>query len=242
MEFFNQVRGQGRCSTGWNVAGRAPFERADLHRGHRDPGEVRPTVRVPGQVGHRPAVRARALPDRGDLQVPGDPSPTTRKEIKAFYMRLNDDGKTVRRDGRARARHRRDHRRQPARGAARRARAAASRSTAWTRRTTGGIWTCGATAPCRTRASAWASSGSLMFLTGMENIRDVIPFARTPGTRSSDRDLGLPRLGAPERSPPGRRSRRRSANSRPPPTLAAGSGGARRRESGLHALSCPHGC
>ena len=33
------------------------------------------------------------------------------KEIKAFYMRLNDDGQDGRRDGRAGARHRRDHRR-----------------------------------------------------------------------------------------------------------------------------------
>ena len=32
------------------------------------------------------------------------------KDIKAFYMRMNDDGKTVCGDGRAGARHRRDHR------------------------------------------------------------------------------------------------------------------------------------
>ena len=37
----------------------------DLHRGDRGPGEVGQEVRVPGEVGHRPAVRARALPDRG---------------------------------------------------------------------------------------------------------------------------------------------------------------------------------
>ena len=43
------------------------------------------------------------------------------REIKAFYMRANDDGKTVARHGRAGAAHRRDHRRQPARGALRRA-------------------------------------------------------------------------------------------------------------------------
>ena len=34
--------------------------------------------------------------------------------IKAFFLRLNEDGKTVARDGRARAAHRRNHRRQPA--------------------------------------------------------------------------------------------------------------------------------
>ena len=33
---------------------------------------------------------------------------------------------------------------------------------------------------CPTRASAWASSGRVQFVTGMDNIRDVIPFPRTP--------------------------------------------------------------
>ena len=49
----------------------------------------------PVQVGHGPAVRARALPHReatrrGPVIVMNYP-----KEIKAFYMRRNDDGKTV---------------------------------------------------------------------------------------------------------------------------------------------------
>ena len=44
------------------------------------------------------------------------------KDIKAFYMRLNDDGTNRRRDGRAGPRHRRDHRRKPAGRTARRAR------------------------------------------------------------------------------------------------------------------------
>ena len=57
------------------------------------------------------------------------------------------------------ARHRRDHRRLPARGAAGRAGGAHGTSWAWTPRTTGGTWTCGATAPAATPASAWASSG-----------------------------------------------------------------------------------
>ena len=102
------------------------------------------------------------------------------KEIKAFYMRLNDDGKTVRamdvlvpgigeiiggsqREERLDvldARHRRD-------GPARQGR-------------TGGTSTCAATARCRTPASASASSARSMFATGMENIRDVIPFPRAP--------------------------------------------------------------
>ena len=33
----------------------------------------------------------------------------------------------------------------------------------------------------RTPASAWAWSGRVQFVTGMANIRDVIPFPRTPG-------------------------------------------------------------
>ena len=43
------------------------------------------------------------------------------RTIKPFYMRLNDDGKTVRAMDVLVPRRRRDHRRQPARGAARRA-------------------------------------------------------------------------------------------------------------------------
>ena len=62
-------------------------------------------------------------------------------------------------DGRAGARHRRDHRRQPARGTARRARPRHRRDAGSIRSPTGGIATCGDTARCRTRASAWASSG-----------------------------------------------------------------------------------
>ena len=104
------------------------------------------------------------------------------KEIKAFYMRSNDDGKTVARHGRAGAAHRRDHRRQPARRAPRRAARQDPRA--------GG--------PGRGRAYWWyldlrrfggvehAGFGMgfermMMYLTGMKNIRDVIPFPRHAG-------------------------------------------------------------
>ena len=50
------------------------------------------------------------------------------KDIKAFYMRVNDDGKTVAAMDVLAPGHRRDHRRQPARGAARRARCAHGRA------------------------------------------------------------------------------------------------------------------
>ena len=106
------------------------------------------------------------------------------REIKPFYMRLNDDGKTV-----------------PAMdvlvpGSARSS-AAASAKSGWTcsrrrcavtssiRPTTGGTWICAATAPCPTPASAWASSGCCMFVTGMANIRDVIPFPARRAARNS---------------------------------------------------------
>ena len=80
------------------------------------------------------------------------------KEIKAFYMRMNDDGKTVaamdvlapgigeiiggsQREERLDVLDRRLAELQPRPAS-----------------TTGGTATCAATAPCRTPASAWASS------------------------------------------------------------------------------------
>ena len=85
-------------------------------------------------------------------------------------------------DGRAGARHRRDRGRQPARGAPRRAGRADRARRASTRRPTGGTATCAATARCPTRGSGWASTGPSPTPPGMANIRDVIPFPRTPGS------------------------------------------------------------
>ena len=103
------------------------------------------------------------------------------KEIKAFYMRLNDDGKTVARDGRPRARHRRDHRRLPS---------ARSGSTSSSERIDElGLdkasllvvpATCGVSARRPMRASASGFERLLLYVTGMANIRDVIPFPRAP--------------------------------------------------------------
>ncbi len=81
------------------------------------------------------------------------------KEIKAFYMRLNDDEKTVAAMDVLAPGHRGDHRRQPARGTAGRAGPAPGGRTTWIPRPTGGTGTCAATARCRTPASGWASSG-----------------------------------------------------------------------------------
>ena len=71
-----------------------PFVRMDYTEAIRILEKAKREVRVPGEVGHGPAERARALPHREARRRPvilmNYP-----KEIKAFYMRLNDDGKTV---------------------------------------------------------------------------------------------------------------------------------------------------
>ena len=75
-------------------------------------------VRVPGEMGRRPAVRARALPHREAREEAGhrDELPEGHQGVLHAPERRRQDG---RRDGRARAGNRRDHRRQPARGAPR---------------------------------------------------------------------------------------------------------------------------
>ena len=47
--------------------------------------------------------------------------------------------------------------------------------------TTSTTLTCAATAPASTPATAWASSVMVMYLTGVGNIRDVLPHPRTVG-------------------------------------------------------------
>jgi asparaginyl-tRNA synthetase len=102
------------------------------------------------------------------------------KDIKAFYMRVNDDGKTVAAMDVLGARHRRDHRRQPARGAARRARCAHDRALdrqgalRWYRdlRRYGTVPHAG---------FGLGFERTLAYVTGLANVRDAIPFPRTPG-------------------------------------------------------------
>ena len=81
---------------------------------------------------------------------------------KAFYMKADPADPRLRAvRGRARARGlRRDHRRRPARGRPRDARGARSPSTTCRARPSTGTSTCAASAPCRTPASAWASSAA----------------------------------------------------------------------------------
>ena len=103
------------------------------------------------------------------------------KEIKAFYMRLNDDGKTVAAAdclvpgigeiiGGSQREERLDVLRAPHEGAGHER-----------RRITGGIWICAATAARSTRAIGLGFERMIMYLTGVSNIRDVIPHPRTVG-------------------------------------------------------------
>ena len=65
MKFFAE-RIDKECITRLEKFVDSSFERIDLHRrDRRSWRSQRQEVRVPGEVGHRPAVRARALPDRG---------------------------------------------------------------------------------------------------------------------------------------------------------------------------------
>ena len=78
------------------------------------------------------------------------------KDIKAFYMRLNDDGRTVAAMDLLGARYWRDHRRQPEGRTA-----GVCWSSGWnelqseTKRTTGGIWICVGMAAHGMRGLVW---------------------------------------------------------------------------------------
>ena len=97
------------------------------------------------------------------------------KEIKAFYMRLNDDGKTVAAAdclvpgigeiiGGSQREERLDVLEAPDPGAGHEHRDLQVLSA-----------TCAATAAAATPASAWAFERMVMYLTGVSNIRDVLP-------------------------------------------------------------------
>src|SRR5258708_8184775 len=65
-----------------------------LRRGDRSARARQREIRIPGQVGHRPGVGARALSDRKAREKPVIVM-NYPKDIKAFYMRVNDNGRTV---------------------------------------------------------------------------------------------------------------------------------------------------
>jgi asparaginyl-tRNA synthetase len=104
------------------------------------------------------------------------------KDIKAFYMRLNDDGKNCRGDGRAGAGHRLDHRRQPAGRAA----CCARRPHGGARHRQGALRL--VPRPSRYGTVPHAGFGlgferTLAYVTGLANVRDAIPFNLAPRSR-----------------------------------------------------------
>ena len=61
MKFFNERIDKARHRPAAKRSLDSQFLRAAVHRGGRHPAEVGQDVRVPGRLGQRPAVRARAL-------------------------------------------------------------------------------------------------------------------------------------------------------------------------------------
>ena len=156
MAFFEERIEKGVIAKLQAIVGQA-LRAHGLHGSHRDPRVVEAEVRIPREVGHGPAKRARALPRREARERAVDPHELPEGDqgvLHASQRRREDRGG----DGRARSRHRRDRRRLAARRAPRRARSRASWNRASIRTRTRGIATCAATAPCRTRDSAWDSS------------------------------------------------------------------------------------
>ena len=73
------------------------FRRLPLHRGRRDPAEASgKTVRVPGRWGNDLQAEHERYLTEEKFKRAGDPVHDYPAAIKPFYMRVNDDGKTVR--------------------------------------------------------------------------------------------------------------------------------------------------
>ena len=71
MAFFNERIEPGVIDTLEHIVA-SEFERITYTEAVDLLGEIRRVIRISGQLGHRPAVRARALPYREDFQTPGD--------------------------------------------------------------------------------------------------------------------------------------------------------------------------
>ena len=123
MAFFDERIEKGVDRQAAAASSTAEFVRMDYTEAIRVLAEREAEVRVPGELGHGPAVRARALPRREARPAAGDPDELPEGDQGVLHAPERRRPHR-RRDGRAGAGHRRDHRRQPARGAARRARRA----------------------------------------------------------------------------------------------------------------------
>ncbi len=97
-------------------------------------------------------------------------------------MRVNDDGRTVRAMDVLVPEGRRDHRRQPARGTARRARASGCTSRSSIPRAYWWYLDLRRYGTVPHSGFGLGLERAVQFITGMANIRDVIPFPRTPGS------------------------------------------------------------
>src|SRR3984893_17359231 len=216
LAFFDQriEEGAGRETRGDRRLGIRAY---GLRRGDPSARAGQRGLGVPGQLGHRPAVGARALSDREIREEAGhrDELPEGHPRLLHADERRRPDGRS---DGRAGPGDRRDHRRQPARGAARSAgcthgrvphRPEALRPTlpfpaGGTRergRVREGI--CGATARCRTpsrsrerratRGIDWYSRP----IHGRESVKRIPPTGRggSDGGRTGGRRLALPPYG-----------------------------------------------
>ncbi|XNM64411.1 amino acid--tRNA ligase-related protein [Escherichia coli] len=101
------------------------------------------------------------------------------KEIKAFYMRLNDDGKTVAAMdvlapgiGEIIGGSQREERLDVL--------DARMAEMGLIKNTTGGTAICVVTAPFHIPVLVWAFERLIAYVTGVQNVRDVIAFPRTP--------------------------------------------------------------
>ena len=168
------------CSTRLEAFVEQRLRAHHLHRGGRDPGEVGQDVRVSRRLGHGPASEHERYLTEEHFKSPVIVYDYP-KEIKAFYMRLNDDGKTVRAMdvlvpgiGEIIGGSQREERLDVLLGERMREQQPDPKAYWWYLRP----------AQLRHRPARRLRPGLralLMYVTGMGNIRDVIPFPRTPG-------------------------------------------------------------
>ncbi len=181
MKFFAGARSTRSSSTRLENVLNNPFLRVSYTEAVDILVKSGKTWEYPGRVGHRPADREHER----YLTEQHFKCPVILLRLPANAEALLHAGERRRQngagDGRAGARRRRDHRRQPARGAARRARSAHAEqgldpdAYRWylDLRRYGTVPHAG---------FGLGLERTILFLSGMANIRDVIPFPRTPGS------------------------------------------------------------
>ena len=114
---FQQLCGQGPCLSGSQHVAEYDFARVTYTEAVSSLKKSGAEVRISRRVGHATFKPSMSVTSPSRYSSAPCSSRTIRKEIKAFYMRLNDDGKTVAAADLPGSGRRRDDRRQPARGA-----------------------------------------------------------------------------------------------------------------------------